>query len=110
MSHQRAIRRRPPPRRRGQNVPTYVMASGLMAAAIALAVAWCVGFTLTARQTTGVLVAGFAVPAIVVMGVIVGWKGDDRGAVVGFMLALSIPLSLVAVVSLVVFGAVTLGS
>jgi hypothetical protein len=42
MSHQRAVRPRPAPRR--GNVPAYVMASLLMAAEISLAIAYSVGF------------------------------------------------------------------
>jgi hypothetical protein len=74
MSHQRAVRPRPAPRR--GNVPAYVMASLLMAAEISLAIAYSVGFSLTARQTTSVLALGFLVPVMAV-GVVLkaGWGG-----------------------------------
>jgi hypothetical protein len=81
------------------------MASLLMAAEISLAIAYSVGFSLTARQTTSVLALGFLVPVMAV-GVVLkaGWGGA------GLMLAISIPLSLICIVSLIIFGAVSLGS
>lgn len=84
------------------------MASCLMAVEMSLAIAYCVGFSLTGNQITGVLVTGFLVP--VGVGVAIGWGGNDRRGVTGFMLLLSIPLSLAVVVGLLIFGAVTLGS
>ena len=92
----------------------YAMAMCLMAAEVALAVACLVHFSLTGVWITQVLVLGFLVPAFVVFVLVTtsvrsSNAGDNSGAF-AVTLAISIPLSLICVVSLLIFGAATLGS
>lgn len=81
-----------------------------MVAEIALAIATLVHFSLTAVQTRGVVATGFVVPVLFVLGATtLGLRRNSEG-IVGSLVVLSIPFSAVAVISLLIFGAVTLGS
>lgn len=80
-----------------------------MVAQMVLAIAICVHFSLTAVQTTSVLATGFLVPVLAVCLELKVGIGHGRDAV-GFIFALCMFLSVVSIITLVIFGAVTLGS